>query len=139
MNIPGRKRLAGFTLIEILAALAVMVIAMAALWKGLAQGIAVGQGLSDRVQARWVAQNRIEMRQIMREWPDARTYEGTEEMGGRTWYWSEQITETPQPEMRSIRVSVGLMEKSSLLSLSGMLHQPRGVPLIVPGGQDGSG
>lgn len=139
MNIRRHRPAEGFTLIEILAALAVMVIAMAALWKGLAQGISVSQGLSDRIQARWVAQNRIEMRQIMREWPDARTYEGTEEMGGRTWYWSEQIATTPQPEMRSITVSVGLMEKSSLLSLSGMLHQPRGTPLVVPGGQDGSG
>ena len=34
----------GFTLIEILVALAVMVIAMTALWKGLAQGVAVSQG-----------------------------------------------------------------------------------------------
>lgn len=130
MQRPDRH--AGFTLLEILVALAVMVIAMAALWKGLAQGITVSQGLSDRIVARWVAQNRIEMRQVMREWPDTRSYDGTEQMGGQVWYWSEQIAATPVARLRSITVSVGLAEDSPIISLQGMLHEPGPGPLLVP-------
>lgn len=132
------RRHAGFTLLEILVALAVMVIAMTALWKGLAQGIAVSQGLSERVVARWVAQNRIAMRQVMGEWPDARTYDGTEQMGGRTWYWREQIATTAQPQLRSIIVSVGAREDAPLVSLQGLLHRPRTRSLSVPPGDGGS-
>lgn len=132
------ERIEGFTLIEILVALAVMVIAMAALWKGLAQGISVSQGLSDRIVARWVAQNRIVLRQALSEWPDARSYDGTEQMDGRTWYWREQITTTNEPGLRSITVSVGLDDQSSLISLQGFLQQPKGLT-ISPGPGQGAG
>lgn len=131
------RRQAGFTLLEILVALAVMVIAMTALWKGLAQGIAVSQGLSDRIVARWIAQNRIVTRQVMGEWPDARTYDGTERMGGRTWYWREQIATTAQSQLRSIIVSVGASEDSPLVSLQGLLHLQRTRSLSVPPGDEG--
>jgi general secretion pathway protein I len=127
----------GFTLIEILVALAVMVIAMTALWKGLAQGVAVSQGMSDRVVARWVAENRIVERQVMDEWPDARAYNGTEQMGGRTWYWQEQIATTGQDSLRSITVSVGLEAESALISLQGFLHRADGATLS--GGGQASG
>jgi len=127
----------GFTLIEILVALAVMVIAMTALWKGLAQGVAVSQGMSDRVVARWVAENRIVERQVMDEWPDARAYNGTEQMGGRTWYWQEQIATTGQDSLRSITVSVGLEAESALISLQGFLHRADGGTLS--GGGQASG
>jgi general secretion pathway protein I len=121
----------GFTLLEVLVALAVMVIAMTALWKGLAQGINVSQGLSDRVIARWVAQNRIVSRQAMGEWPDARSYSGTAQMAGRTWYWQEQVATTGQEQMRSITVSVGVDEDSTLLSLQGFLQQPETAPPTI--------
>lgn len=134
-------RQAGFTLLEILVALTVMVIAMTALWKGLSQGIAVGQGLSDRVLARWVAQNRIVLRQVMNEWPDARSYSGTELMAGRTWYWKEQVATTGQEQLRSITVSVGTDEDTTLVSLQGLLHRPVSGPLSIQlnTGERGSG
>jgi len=120
----------GFTLLEILVALAVMVIAMTALWKGLSQGIAVSQGLPDRVVARWIAQNRITLRQAMGEWPDPRTYTGSEQMGGQTWYWQEKVATTEQTQMRSIEVSVGPEADKPLTSLQGFLHKPETLSAI---------
>ena len=121
MMIPQRTH-EGFTLIEILVALAVMVIAMTALWKGL---------------ARWVAENRIVERQVMDEWPDPRAYNGTEQMGGRTWYWQEQIATTGQDNLRSITVSVGLEAESALISLQGFLHRSEATTLSVGGQSTG--
>ncbi len=132
MNRIIRHRQSGFTLIEILVALAVMVIAMAALWKGLAQGVGVSQGLSNRVVARWVAENRIVSRQVMGEWPDIRAYDGSVEMGGQTWFWQEQIANTGQANLRSITVSVGVDEDTTLISLQGFLKGPEPATLSIP-------
>ena len=64
------------------------------------------------------------MRQVMGEWPDTRAYSGSEQMGGQTWYWQEQIAATSQTQMRSITVSVGKDKDSMLVSLQGFLQNP---------------
>jgi general secretion pathway protein I len=113
----------GFTLIETLVALAVVAIGMAALWKGLSQGQHVSQQLPERIIARWVAQNHLVNRQVMEEWPDARTYEGSEVMGGRDWYWQEEVSNTDVADMRRVTIRVGTSVDSYILSLDGYLHR----------------
>jgi len=116
----------GFTLLEVLVALAVVAFALAALWKGLAQGIAVTQGLPDRVVARWVAQNRLVLRQARHDWPDTRAYSGSQEMAGREWFWQEQVEATEEERMRRVTVRVGTNEEDpSLVSLEGYLYRPQ--------------
>jgi general secretion pathway protein I len=131
-NVNSGRR--GFTLLEVLVALAVMAIAMAALWKGLGQGIAVSEGLPERIMARWIAQNHMVLRQARGDWPDTRTYNGTEEMGGREWYWQEQVTDTEEPQMRRITVQVGRDATSFLFTLEGYLQRP-GQGLRIDDGQ----
>jgi general secretion pathway protein I len=117
------SKFCGFTLLETLVALAVVTIALAALWKGLSQGQYISQQLPDRILARWVAQNRIVTRQVMGEWPDTRSYTGTQEMGGRDWYWQEQVIATDVNSMRRIVVSVGLSSDSKLFTLEGYIKR----------------
>lgn len=120
---PGQS---GFTLLEILAALAVTAFALGALWKGLSQGVAVSEGLPDRVMARWVAQNRLVLRQALQDWPEPRQYRGSVEMGGREWHWREQVAATDQPRLRRVTVRVaGEPDSASLFTLEGYLQQPR--------------
>ena len=113
----------GFTLIETLVALAVVAIGLAALWKGLGQGQAVSQALPERIQARWVAQNLLVTHQVMGEWPDTRTYTGIEIMGGRQWYWQEQISNTGVSNMRRVTIQVGPDEDSIAYILEGYLQR----------------
>ncbi|SCY16407.1 type II secretion system minor pseudopilin GspI [Thiohalorhabdus denitrificans] len=125
MTASGRRD-AGFTLVEVLVALAVVAFALAALWKGLSQGIAISQGLPDRLMARWVAENRVVLHQARKDWPETRTYEGSSEMGGREWFWREQVRETEEEALRRISVEVGPGEdERDLASLEGFLRQPR--------------
>ena len=115
----------GFTLLEVLVALAVMTFALAGLWKALNQGISVADALPDRVVGRWVAQNRLVMRQAGRHWPEPRVYKGREEVAGRTWYWEEEVETTDEPQLRRIIVKVGASPDSlTLASLEGFIRQP---------------
>lgn len=125
----------GFTLLEVLAALAIMAIAMGALWKGLSQSIAIGQGLPERTMARWVAQNHLVLRQARADWPEPRTYTGTDQMGGRTWHWQEEVITTEEAEMRRIIVRVGATADNFLFSLEGYLRSPR--PPLSNGNEQG--
>jgi len=114
---------AGFTLLETLVALAVVAIAMAALWKGLLQGQYVSTELPDRIVARWVAQNRLIMRQVMEEWPETRTYSGEESMAGKNWLWEEIIASTTVADMRRVTVNVGRSDDEIIYTLEGYLHR----------------
>ncbi|MFB6259458.1 MAG: type II secretion system minor pseudopilin GspI [Thiohalorhabdaceae bacterium] len=114
----------GFTLLEVLVALAIVAFGLAALWKGLGQGVAVTQSLPERVMARWVAQNRLVLRQARGDWPETRSFDGETEMGGRTWYWQEQVTSTDSERLRRITVKVGTDEADpGLVSLEGYVHR----------------
>ena len=120
---PGRA--CGFTLLEVLVALAVTALAIAGLWKTLSQGIVVAQGLPERSAARWVAHNRIVLRQAAGEWPAPRAYRGSAEMGGREWHWEEQVSATEEPRLRRLTVKVGRdTEALSLVTLEGFLRHP---------------
>lgn len=116
----------GFTLLEILVALTIMTLGLAALWKSLSQSIEVTERLPQSVVARWVAQNRLTLRQAQSEWPPTRTFSGFEEMGGRTWYWQEKIEAGEQALLRRITVRVSLEEKSpAIYILEGFVARPR--------------
>ncbi len=116
----------GFTLFEVLVALAVMGFALAGLWRGLSQSVVVADALPDRVTARWVAQNRLVVRQARSEWPQTRDYSGVMKMDGREWYWQEQVRPTQDPLLRKLTVSVRAEKKSTpLYSIEGHLRRPR--------------
>lgn len=116
-------KLSGFTLLETLIAMAVVAIAMAALWKGLGQGQMVSQALPERTMARWVAQNHVILKQVMAEWPEPGNNSGSANMGGRLWYWQEQITNTSEQDMKRITVRVGTSPEQMQVTLEGYLHR----------------
>ena len=118
----------GFTLFEVLVALAVMGFAMAGLWQGLGQSVLIADALPDRVTARWVAQNRLVIRQARSEWPQTKDYSGVMKMDGREWHWQEQVRPTQDPLLRKLTVIVRTGKKSApLYSIEGYLRRPRPV------------
>lgn len=102
-----------------------MVFALAALWKALNVSIAIADALPQRVVARWVAHNRVVLRQSAEQWPETQVYQGSEEMAGRTWYWEEEIGNTGEPQLRRITVRVGSdPEALTLATMEGFIRQP---------------
>jgi general secretion pathway protein I len=120
------KANSGFTLVEVLVALAVVTIALAAVMRGLSQSIDMSASLRDRTVAMWIAQNRLATHQVQKDWPAMDTTEGDTDMADRSWHWKEQVTAAPgEAEMRQIHIEVRLASgQQTLARLIGFLPKP---------------
>jgi general secretion pathway protein I len=112
----------GFTLVEVLAALAVIAIALTAVMTSYSQGIGTTIALRDRTIAMWVAKNRLVTHQMSTAWPTTDTTEGTEEMAGKQWRWREQVSATPDADIRRIEIEIrSAPDREALARLVGFL------------------
>jgi general secretion pathway protein I len=86
-----RPRAAAFTLIEVLAALLVLSIAMIAWQLRMSQNLDSASYLRDKTVASWVALNQLELLRIARRGGGAAPLaglQGSVTMAGTTWYWA---------------------------------------------------
>ena len=96
----------GFTLLEVLVALAIVATALAALVRAGSDNATTAVYLRDKSLAEWVALNRIAELRLEREWPSPGTREGEARMAERTWNWTVEVSETFDPDVRRADVTV---------------------------------
>lgn len=115
----------GFTLLEILVALAILSIALMAALKSSGEAIRNTTALKERTLAQWVMVNRVAELELDKTWIELGTTRGKELMAGQTWYWVISTEKTPDPDIRKAEVSVGLEEKTkALVSMVAFLDRP---------------
>lgn len=108
-SIQGKRRArgrAGFTLIEILVALAIVAIALGAVVAEGSHYIVSATRMQDRTFAHWIAMDRIAEQQLLGTWPGPRESNGTVRFAGRDWTWTMRIIETPDETIRRVDVEV---------------------------------
>ncbi|TVV74232.1 type II secretion system minor pseudopilin GspI [Sphingomonas solaris] len=100
------QRQSGFTLIEMMVALAIFSLAALALLR--LEGATVAQTaiLADRTIGQIVARNIAVEALTERDAPPRGILTGQERNAGRTWLWVRTVTPTPDPRVRRIDVSV---------------------------------
>lgn len=120
------KRSDGFTLVEILVALAVVAIALAALLGASGQATRNAAELRDRTYAGWVAQNVLVELRVSNEALDTGTRRGEEMLAGERWIWTADISEAAVPMLRHIEIQVSRENiDGSIVTLSAFrLAQP---------------
>ena len=101
---PERGR--GFTLIEVLVALAVLAIALGAIIKTMSDNAYNSIYLRDRTLAHWVALNKVTEIQLGQDWPSPGKTDGTGMMGKREWFWVAEVATTPDADVETIKVQV---------------------------------
>jgi len=89
---PQADRARGFTLVEVLIALAVLAIALAAVLRAMGQAIDLSTDLRDRTVALWAAEERATDLVLKNTWPAIQSTDGTMEFGEREWRWREKVT-----------------------------------------------
>jgi general secretion pathway protein I len=129
-----RRSRGGFTLIEVLVALAIVAIGMAALMTALTSSASTTSYMRDKTLAEWVALNQIEAVRLKLQRPQKGEKDGEAEMAGRKWKWHQEIMETEVKGILRVDVSVKPSEVSGdsnwYATLSGItgdaLAPPRG-------------
>lgn len=96
----------GFTLVEILIAVAVVAWVLAAATGAASQAVQAEVAQQERTFAHWVAENVLTEYRLEPGWPDVDEYEGEAEMGDRSWRWRATVSETAVEDLRRIDVEV---------------------------------
>jgi general secretion pathway protein I len=121
---PNRKRSRGFTLIEVVVALAIVAIGMLAVFKTIGDTVNNVSTLRDRSFAAWIADNRITELRLSGQMPSVDETEGNLEYAGRRWHWVARVSQTPVEGLRRIDVNVRREDDapdSSLISMAGFI------------------
>ena len=119
-------RRGGFTLIEVLVALAIIAIALLAALRAAAQGTTNAGELRARLLAGWVAENRLAEHRARGDWLSLGLQRGSEREGGIEFAWREEVIATPNPAFRRVDVFVFATpaEARALAHLTGFVVHP---------------
>lgn len=119
----------GFTLVEVLVAVAVVALAVTAVLTAMMRQVDGSAHLRDKLFAEWVALNQLELARLANmhgnQLPTA-VDSGSEEMAGRTWYWRAQPRRAQADGFTQLDVSVAAEEGAgapALVTLTAILDQ----------------
>jgi len=96
----------GFTLLEVLVALAVLAIAMASLVKVAGSNASNAAYLKEKTFAHWVAVNKANELRIADEWPAVGTRKGSVFMAEQEWRWQVKVSNTADKNIRRLDIKV---------------------------------
>lgn len=96
----------GFTLIEILVALAILAVALAATTRAASLATDGTLETRHRLLATWAAENRVAELRARRVFPAPATTRLAFQQGGLALVIDETVTETPNPTMRRVDLAV---------------------------------
>lgn len=116
----------GFTLIEILVALAIVALALGAVVAETGHYITAMARMQDRTLGHWIAVDRVTEAQLSGTWPSTGNTDGTVEFAGREWLWTLRVSETPNENMRRLDVEVrAASDESDVVATAiGYLRRP---------------
>jgi general secretion pathway protein I len=102
----ARRRQRGFTLLEILVALAILVVGMSALVKAAIGNASNATYLKQKTFAQWVAVNKVNEMRIQHSWPSTGSQTGRVFFAEVEWSWKVKTSSTQDKDIRRIEVSV---------------------------------
>lgn len=107
---------AGFTLLEVLVAMAILAIALTAAMRGISVATSQTEDIRRRMIAEWVALDRIAEYRALSRWAEPSHANGEVEQANIQFRYEEEIKGTPNPLFRRIDVEVFAVGDSSRLA-----------------------
>ena len=119
-----KKDISGFTLLEVLVALAVASIGLAGVIKVAGGNAYNAQYLQEKTLAQWVAMNRLAEIRVKHEFPTIGSQKGDAELAGHKWYWRQETKAAPFPlpgiaqKLRQVEINIYTDDSSKASSLA---------------------
>ncbi len=124
----SRGTSSGFTLIEVMVAMAIAALGLAAVAASVSQMVDAGAAMQQRTYASWIAQNKIAEMRLANVIPDVSESSGDTIYANREWTWRATVSETGVENLYRVDVQVGLANgDESIRTVSGFVGEP-GVP-----------
>lgn len=122
-------RARGFTLVEVLVAVAVLAIAMSAVIGAMARQADNAGYLRQKSIALWVAHNRLAELQLQKEIPSTGRSDGRMEMAGVEWTWQAEVKTTE--DERLLRIDIRVLGPAPIRGAGSLAGSSREAPSLA--------
>ena len=120
-----RRSSNGFTLLEVMVALAIVALSLTAVTASMSQMINAAQTMRDRTYASWIAQNRIAELRLAAATPDVGASNGEVQYANTDWTWRAVVSETGVDDLYRIDVSVSFAgSDDNIRTVTGFVGPP---------------
>lgn len=119
------RRHGGFTLIEVLVALAIAALALAAVAASVSQMADRAVAMQDRIYSSWIAQNLLAEMRLTNELPEIDETTGELEYAGLEWAWRSVVSETGVENLFRVDVEVRYAGSNDVIrTVTGFIGEP---------------
>ena len=123
------RRAQGFTLLEVMVALAIVALSLTAVAASMNQMIGSATTMQERTYASWVAQNKIAEMRLANVMPEVSTTSGEVEFASTRWVWRAVVSETGVENFRRIDVTVSDGDDNyEIRTVTGFIGEPQTAP-----------
>jgi general secretion pathway protein I len=123
-----KKCIKGFTLIEVMLAMAIFSIAGIALLSAADNNFKNLSYLENKVIANWIASNQLVEATLDQTWPPKNNKKGSIKMAEREWFWWQKVIKTTDKNMRAIVIEIRSKEDAKLALTSVMTYVSKSQP-----------
>ena len=122
------ERTTGFTLVEVMVALAIAGLSLAAVAASISQMVDAGSAMKERTYASWIAQNKIAELRLANVVPEVSATSGELHYAALDWAWRATISETGVENLFRVDVEVSYAGSDDIIrTVTGFIGEP-GVP-----------
>lgn len=122
-------RVAGFTLIEVMVAMAIAALSLAGVTAAVSQMVDASNELRNRTYASWIAQNKIAEMRLANVVPEVSTTSGEVEYASLEWAWRATVSETGVENLFRVDIEVSFAGSDFIIGrpTTGFIGEP-GIP-----------
>ena len=115
----------GFTLIEVLVALVVAVLALAGVLASVSQMADAGITMRERTYASWIGQNKIAELRLANVIPEVDESNGEVEFAGQEWAWRAVVSETGVENLFRVDIDISRPASDAVIrTVVGFIGEP---------------